>query len=190
MQWFRTAHVFWQDGQTGTAAAKGGVIRYSDINPERSRDGAQQTFCLTQRLVEHQADRKGSFDRERRIERLTTPLDGSGCVPCSDRLFGEPNRQTASSNQPGIVLRPICHPVFGGWDLVAAAVVELVRHGYLRTDQRCATFPRRPGGFKPHGPQSAVVRAPTRRKVSHRRGVARYTYTVPSGWNDTATLRK
>jgi hypothetical protein len=51
-------------------------------------------------------------------------------MPCRHGLLDEPDRQTSSPYQRGIVFRPVRHPVSDFRDLVAAAFVEFVRHGF------------------------------------------------------------
>jgi hypothetical protein len=53
-------------------------------------------------------------------------------MPGRHSLLGEPYRQAAAPDQRGIIFRPVRHPVSGCWDLVAAALVELVRHGFAQ----------------------------------------------------------
>jgi hypothetical protein len=49
------------------------------------------------------------------------------------RFLGQPYGQAASPHQRGIVVWPVRHPVSGLRDLVAAAFVELARHGFPQT---------------------------------------------------------
>src|SRR5262252_4740706 len=79
--------------------------------------------------MEHQAKREAGLDGDRRIARLTAPRTRGGGMPCVDGFRGEPDREAAPLDQRGIVFRPVLHPVFGFWDFMAAAFIELVRHG-------------------------------------------------------------
>ena len=128
MHWLRTVKPPEQDCQATTATAEGGMIGNGDIDPEHIRNRTQKTFGLTQRLVEHQAKREAGLYGDRRIDRLAAPLSGRGRMLCRHRLLREPHRQAYSSNQRGIVFRPVRHPVSGLGKLVATAFGELVRH--------------------------------------------------------------
>src|SRR5271166_2437528 len=68
---------------------------------------------LTQRLMEHQAKREAGLDGDRRIDRLTAPLSGSRSMPGLNGFFGQPNREAPPPDQPGLVFRPVRHPVPG-----------------------------------------------------------------------------
>ena len=46
-------------------AAKGGVVRHSQIEPEQADDGADQTFCLAQGQAEHRPERQRRQDCQR-----------------------------------------------------------------------------------------------------------------------------
>ena len=111
MQWLRTVKPIEQDCQATTASAEGGMIGDRDIDPEHIGDRTQKTFGLTQRLVEHQTKRKAGLDGDRRIDWLAAPLSPPRPMPRRHRLRGEPHRQASSSNQRGIVFRPVRHPV-------------------------------------------------------------------------------
>src|SRR5215471_15942640 len=123
--------VSWQDCQADTATTEGGMIWDGDIDAEHIGNGSQQSFGLTQRLVEHQTYCQGSFDGERRIDQLTASPSGGWCTPLSNRLVGEPHRQCSPPNQSCVIVRRIRHTIFCRGDLVAARFVELVRHGFL-----------------------------------------------------------
>ena len=129
MQWFVAVDPFRQDRQAATATAQSRVIRDGDIDLEHVGDRSQQAFGLTKRLMEYQAKREARLDGDRRIDRLTAPLSGGRRMPCRHSLFGDPYRQASPPDQRRIVFRPIRHPVPSHRDLVAAALVELVRHG-------------------------------------------------------------
>src|ERR1700678_2627022 len=104
------------------------MIGDGDIDFEQIGDRMHQTLSLAQRLVEHQTKRNTSLDGDRRIGWLAAPLSGRRRMPGRYGLLGEPYRQAASADQRGIIFRPVRHPVSGLRDLVAAALVELVRH--------------------------------------------------------------
>jgi hypothetical protein len=76
--------------------------------------------------------------------------DGKACLPCRDRLLGHPHGQASTLDQRRVVFRPVRDPVFGLGDLVAAAFVELVRHGSHR--QRTATDRTAPASTLPSAP--------------------------------------
>ena len=57
------------------------VVGNCDIDVEQSRDRSQQSFSLTQRLVEHQAERKRGLDSYCRIDRLTATRSSRRSVP-------------------------------------------------------------------------------------------------------------
>src|ERR1700722_9472659 len=100
-------------------------------------------------------------------------------MPCGHRLIGEPNRDTSSPNQCGIICRPVRQPVSGLRDLVTAAFVEFI--GHLDPRRRasdgdpyhgpiiCLTIVgRKPGDLKPSAAKtwgsynSWDIHAPTR----------------------------
>jgi len=105
------------------------MIGDGDVDLEHVGDRSQQTLGLSQRLMEDQADRKARLDGDRRIDRLAAPLSGSRCLPDRDRLLGQPHCQAPAPDQRGVVVRPVRDPILGPGDLVATALVELVRHG-------------------------------------------------------------
>jgi hypothetical protein len=81
------------------------VIRDGDVDLEHVGDRSQQTLGLSQRLVKDQAEREARLDGECRVDRLTTPLSGGGCLPCRDRLLGDPYGQAPALDQRGVVFR-------------------------------------------------------------------------------------
>src|SRR6185312_5810396 len=115
---------------------KGRVIRDGDIDPEHSGDRSQHALGLPQRLMEHQAKREASLDGDRRVDRRSAALSGGRRMPCLNGVVAEPHRNASPPYQCGIVFRPVRHPVPGLRDLVAAALVELVRHGASRVGLR------------------------------------------------------
>src|SRR5271170_3474639 len=88
MQWFVTTNRLWWNCQPAPSAAQCRVVGNCDLDVEQSRDRSQQSFSLTQRLVEHQAKRKRGLDGYCRIDRLTATLSSRRSVPCRDGLFG------------------------------------------------------------------------------------------------------
>ena len=118
------------------------MIWDGDVDAEHSGNGPQESFSLTQRLMEHQPYRQGGFDGECRIDRLTASPSGGRCVPLSNRLVGEPHRQPTPPNQSCVIVRPIRHTIFCRGDLVAARFVEFVWHGFPHQSVgRPATLP-------------------------------------------------
>jgi hypothetical protein len=136
MQWLIAIDPLWQDRQTATPATQGRVIRNGDADPEHGGNRSQHALGLTQRLVEHQAKREASLDGDRRIDRRSAALSGGRRMPCLNGVVAEPHRDASPPYQCGIVFRPVRHPVSGLRDLVAAALVELVRHGASRVGLR------------------------------------------------------
>jgi len=67
-------------------------------------------------------------------------------MPRRHGLLGEPERQASAPYQRSVVFRPVRYPVSGFGDFVAAALVELVRHGSAhivgRPMLRCDYQPR------------------------------------------------
>ena len=142
MEWFVTTNRPWQNGQPAPSAAQCRVVGNCNIDVEQSRNRSQQSFSLTQRLVEHQAKRKRGLDGYCRIDRLTATPSGGWCTPLSDRLVGEPHRQCTPPHQSCVIVRPVRDTIFRGGDFVATRFVELVRHGFLhRGKGQSATLP-------------------------------------------------
>src|SRR5216110_2926372 len=88
MQRFVTTDPAWQDRQPAAPPAQSRVIGDSDIDMEHRGDRAQQALGLTQRLMKHQAKRETCLDGDRRIDRLSAPLPGSGGMPCRHGFLG------------------------------------------------------------------------------------------------------
>jgi hypothetical protein len=130
MERFVTVKRLWQNGQAAPSAAQCRVVRNCNIDVEQSRDRSQQSFSLTQRLVEHQAKRKRGLDGYRRIDRLTATLSRRRSVPCRDGLFGKPNRQLSPPHQRCIIVWPVRHSVSRLGEFVTATLIELVWHGF------------------------------------------------------------
>jgi hypothetical protein len=85
MEWFVTVNRLWQNGQAAASAAQCRVVGNCNIDVEQSRVRSQQSFSLTQRLVEHQAKRKRGLDGYCRIDRLTATLSSRRSVSCRRR---------------------------------------------------------------------------------------------------------
>jgi hypothetical protein len=62
MELFVTTNRPWQNGQPAPSAAQCRMVGNRNIDVEQSRNRSQQSFSLTQRLVEHQAKRKRGLD--------------------------------------------------------------------------------------------------------------------------------
>src|ERR1700676_828817 len=129
------------------------MIGDSDGDPEHIGDGTKQTFSLMQRLVKHQAKREARFDGDRRMDWLATPFFGRWRMPCGHGVLGEPYCKASAPNRRGIVFWPVRDPVSGLGDLVAAALIELVRH----------QFPQRTAwtGDLSYGPASGLAIHPS-----------------------------
>src|SRR5213592_17072 len=91
--------------------AQRGMVRDGEIETEQADDGADQPFGLPQSQAEHDAQRQRRRDRQRRIVWLTAPRGPWFGVPGRDRLFAEPDRQTATLAQASIIFRPVRYPI-------------------------------------------------------------------------------
>src|SRR5262249_61165105 len=80
-----------KDSQTDTATTERRVIWDGDVDAEHIGNRPQQSFGLTQWLVERQAYCQGSFDGERRIDWLTASPPGGRGPPLSYPLVGKPH---------------------------------------------------------------------------------------------------
>src|SRR5580698_7136320 len=129
MQWLVTVNSLRQDREIAATAAQRGMVGDGNVDLQQAGDRSQQTLSLSQRLMEDQPEREARLDGDRRVDRLTTPLAGSRGLPRCDGIVGQPHRQASAPDQRGVVLRPVRNSVFGPGYLVAAAFVELVRHG-------------------------------------------------------------
>jgi hypothetical protein len=149
-----------------------------DIDAKHIGNGPQQSFGLTERLVEHQTYRQGSFDGEHRIDRLTASPSRDWCVPLGKRLVGEPHRECAPPDHSCVIVRPIRRTIFCRGDLVAARLVEFVWHGFPHQSVgRPATLPLehedRQSGIRlldmlfvsPNNDRYLGIRAPTPRNI-------------------------
>src|SRR5258707_565319 len=89
----------------------------------------RETLNASIALIESKDQRAPRLTGEGRFPRLTAPLAGSRGMPGRHSFFGDPYCEASPPDQRRIVFRPICHPVPSHRDLVAPALVELVRHG-------------------------------------------------------------
>jgi hypothetical protein len=131
-----------QDRQAATAAAQCRVIGDGDVDLEHLGNRSERTLGLSQRLVEYQAEREARLDGDRRVDRLTTPLSSGRCLPCRDRLLGNPHCQASAPGPCGVVFGPVRDPVCGLGNLVAAGSLNLYGIG-LTSGRRMATVPSR-----------------------------------------------
>src|SRR4029077_12302912 len=106
--------------------------RDGEIETEQADDGADQPFGLPQSQAEHDAQRQRRRDRQGRIVWLTAPRGPWFGAPGRDRLFAEPDRQTAMA-QASIIFRPVRSPILRPGDVMTAIGIDLERHG--RTSQ-------------------------------------------------------
>src|ERR1700687_841523 len=130
MQRFQTVDVLRQYRQAASLSAQSRMIGDRNGDPEHIGDRTKQAFRLTQRLVEHQAKREARLDGDRRIDWLATSFSGRWRMPCGHGVLGEPYCKASPPNQRGGVFWPVRDPVSGLGDLVAAALIELVRHEF------------------------------------------------------------
>ena len=87
---------------------------------------------------EHGSQRQRRLDRRSRVVGLTTACRAGLGPPGGNRLVREPDRQTASLAQAGVILGPVRHPVPLLGNSVPASGVGFERHG------RCPTGGRSP----------------------------------------------
>src|SRR5207245_11368282 len=104
-----------------------------EIETGQAEDGADQPFGLPQSQAEHGAQRQRRRDRQGRIVWLTAPRGPWFGAPGRDRLFAEPDRQTATLAQASIIFRPVRYPIPLPGDVMTAIGIDLERHG--RTSQ-------------------------------------------------------
>jgi hypothetical protein len=155
MQRFVATKRLWWNRQPAPSAAQCRVVGNCNFDVEQSRDRSQQSFSLTQRLVEHQAKRERGLDGYCRIDRLTATLSSRRSVPCRDGLIGKPNRQLSPPRERCIIVWPIRHSVSRLWELVAATLIELVWHG-LPKSKHGTTGATLPAGRRCHHPPPRV----------------------------------
>src|SRR3954451_15663041 len=105
------------------------MVRDGEIETEQANDGADQPFGLPQSQAEHGAQRQRRRDRQGRIVGLTAPRRPWFGAPGRDRLFAEPDRQTATLAQASIIFRPVRYPILLLGDVVTAIGVGLEWHG-------------------------------------------------------------
>jgi hypothetical protein len=151
--------------QAASPSAQSRVIGDSNGDPEHIGDRTTQAFRLTQRLVEHQAKREARLDGDRRMDWLVTSYSGRWRMPCGDGVLGEPYCKASPPNQRGIVFWPVRDPVSGPGDLVAVALIELVRNEF---PQRTAWM----DGLS-HGPASGLAIHPSPLTERFRTRIAR-----------------
>ena len=99
------------------------------IQLENLRQRPQQARCLPSGLFEHQPERQRGLDGQVGINRLTATVAGLYRQPSGLRFFSEPDRQTATLLQGGVIVGPIPDPVFGLREFMTASMVVLVWHG-------------------------------------------------------------
>jgi hypothetical protein len=76
-------------------AAQGGMVRYREVEPKQSNDGADQSLGLPQCQAEHHAHRQGRAYRKGRVMWLAAWRGSRLRPPRLDRLVGKPNGQAA-----------------------------------------------------------------------------------------------
>jgi hypothetical protein len=64
------------------------MIRHRNGDAEHIGDRTKQPFSLSERLVEHQAERQTGLNGDYRIDRLTAPRSGRRRVPRGHGLIG------------------------------------------------------------------------------------------------------
>src|SRR3954468_6443604 len=127
--------------QGGCPAAQGGVVRDREIEAEQADDGADQPFGLPVRQTEHSAERQSREDGELGIPGLSAPGGAWLSPPGSDRLIGDPDRQTSTLTQAGVIRRPVRHLTLLARDVVAAGLVQLEGQGKHPRSEEGAVLP-------------------------------------------------
>src|SRR2546430_17028786 len=110
-------------------SAQRGMVRDGEIETEQADKGADQPFGLPQSQADHDAQRQRRRDRQGRIMWLTAPRGPWFGAPSRDRLFAEPDRQTATLAQASIIFRPVRYPILLPGDVMTAIGIDLERHG-------------------------------------------------------------
>src|SRR6266404_2067124 len=160
------------------------MVRDGEIETEQANDGADQPFGLPQSQAEHDAQRQRRRNRQGRIVWLTAPRGPWFGAPGRDRLFAEPDRQTATLAQASIIFRPVRYPILLPGDVMTAIGIDLERHG--RTSQEDYGW----GSVLPSGTAQpdlplAEVYGPVVILTNHRevplseRRMVLYTYSAP-----------
>src|SRR5438309_4733354 len=111
--------------------AQRGMVRDGEIETEQADNGADQPFGLPQSQADHDAQRQRRRNRQGRIVWLTAPRGPWFGAPGRDRLFAEPDRQTATLAQASIIFRPVRYPILLPGDVMTAIGIDLERHGRI-----------------------------------------------------------
>ena len=109
------------------------MVRHAQRQAEQADDRADQPFSLAIGKTEHGAQGQRRQDRQRRIAGLATARRAWLRCPRRDRLVGKPHRQAAALTQAGLVGGPVRDLVLLPRDVVAAILVQLERHGGIRS---------------------------------------------------------
>jgi hypothetical protein len=171
MKWLVAVDVNRQYRQTAAASTEGGVIRNGDVDPEHIGDRTKQPFSLTERLVEHQAEREGGLNRDRRIDRLTTPAPVAGACQAAkassvNQTVMAPRRTNAASYSGQFVTRYLAVGIL--WRRLSQ---NLYGMGFHSQGRWTIQFTLRSGG-QPCHPSRPSTRRP--RAVSARGTIPRH----------------
>src|SRR5215212_3535852 len=115
--------------QGGGPAAQGGVVRNREIKAEQAHEGADQAFGLPVRQAKHSPERQGRQDGELRIPGLAASGRARLSPPGCDRLVGEPDGQTSTLAEAGVISRPVRDFVLLPGNVMTTGLVQLEGQG-------------------------------------------------------------
>jgi len=119
-----------------------GMIRHTKFQAKQDNDRADQPFDLPVCQTENGAQRQRPQNRQRRTPGLATARCTRLRLPRRDCLIGEPDRQTATLTQTGLVSRPIGDLAPLPADIVATVLIQPERHGDIQSSGQGSLPPR------------------------------------------------
>ena len=115
--------------QRRSTTAQHWVVRHAQRQAEQADNRTDQSLRLPIGEAEHGAQCQRRQDRQRRIPGLTASRRARLRCPSRDCVITKPHRQTAALTRAGFVGRPVGDLVLLTWNMVAAILVQLERHG-------------------------------------------------------------
>src|ERR1700760_2775767 len=104
------------------------MVRHGQLEPEQLQYASGKRLRLAQREMEHEPERQHQFDSRISIQGLVARRAALRCGPVRKRVFMQPEREVATSPQPGFVGRPVRDPVAGPRNAMTTASMMLEGH--------------------------------------------------------------
>jgi hypothetical protein len=137
------------------ASGESRVVGHREPQPEEAGQRPEEPFGLAERKVEDHADGQGRLDDQVRIGGLTTRPPGGGSPPGFQGGVRKPDREGATSLEPGFLITPVPHPI-RGLGILVLATFGIPHRRSLRVE---VAVPSRCNSGRSHAPTPGFARS-------------------------------